>query len=189
LISRKSGLIAWWGCEMKSKAKKIITIWFSILIVITLLLPGCMVTDNNEPSPAEEVIFSFPNGAPPLNQEAELLCTAFSKGGLHYLKVWVDLPESLQLVSGALSWEGSISKEEATPTLRAVVKSVKTGRWEIKVHHYIPPEEAPGTVWGPGQTIYLLIDENKAEWGENKPWDAGLPSGSPSNYTPPPISP
>lgn len=173
-----------------SEKKRIVTIWFSILMVLTLLLPGCKSTNSTgDTSPDIDIKFSFPNGAPPLNQEAEFSCTINSVHNVRDFKVWAELPEALQLVSGESSWTGNITKGKNL-TMHTVVKSVKTGHWEIRVHAYAPPEELPTgfTIGAESYPIYVSISENKAEWGEYKPWDDILPSGPPSNYTPPPIS-
>jgi len=156
-----------------NKVKNIVTIWFSVLMVITLLLSGCTSNSTNEPSPPTEIKFSFLHGAPSLNTAAELMCGVITIGNGFSLKVLVDLPESLELVSGSLEWEGIIY-EGGNETIKAVVRAVKVGHWEIKVHGYIGSKES-----GFSFPIYISIEENKAEWAEYPPWYSKSTSSSP----------
>jgi hypothetical protein len=180
---------------------QILKLTITVLLAV-VILAGCMgngLTQNNqstisddEPTFGWELSFSFPNGAPTLNKEAELLCTVDlnvkSNGGR--LKVWVDLPEALQLVSGNLTWEGKVvgNPGDRVPTVKAIVKSVKSGNYVIRVHGYLP-ESSAVQFMPEGFPVFVAIAKDKSEWGINPPW--ALPPSMepiPSDYPTPPTA-
>lgn len=161
------------------------SLFMSAVIVITSLLSGC----NHEPLEPFYVDFSFPHGAPSLNHEAEILCIAKSTADLNNVHIWVVLPEGLKLISGVLDWNGNVTKDKECLTVQAIVKSVKTGRYEIIVHEAFPEEQLPGFIVQPdGYSVYISIGENKSEWGVTKPWE-GSTSPLPINVITSTISP
>lgn len=177
---------------MNNRIKQLRNSVIYLLIIFVLILSGCRPQETSptseqskplgEPSPTWQLSFSFPNGAPPLYSEAELLVTidhVINNGTIRPLKVWVVLPNALQLVSGNLTWEGSVTvtKGDRIPTVRAVVRSIKTGSWEIRVHHYFP--ESPDASLPEGIPVYLSISEDKAEWRLTSPYGSpALPSNN-----------
>lgn len=115
----------------------------------------------------------FPDGAPRLNQIALLVITVKA----NYMDatnmiVRVNLPEALELVSGELSWNGSVIKGDQVDVIKATVKSVKTGNWQIGIYKYVNPDEngfgADGEV-----PFYISISEDSAQWGKTPPWYKG----------------
>jgi hypothetical protein len=175
---------------------------FTISVVIITGCAGNGLSQNNqstisdyEPSSGWSIMFSFPSGAPALNQEAELLCSVKTDTNIKigYLNIWVVLPDGLELVSGDLSWEGSITAkpEDSISTVRSIVRSTQTGNWEIRVHGYLSPKEFPGITIGPeGYPVFITISKDKAEWGLNHPPGSPLPTWEtiPNNYPTPPTA-
>ena len=113
------------------------------ILPLAVLLTGCSHEPYDIDSPLGwEISFSFPHGAPPLNRNAETLCTLhtekfISKGNL---KVRVVLPDGLQLVSGHLEWQGDFDGnfETEIQIIKAKVRSAKVGNYEIRVCRYLP---------------------------------------------------
>ena len=138
--------------------------WVAVVTLVLLLslagIGGCAesVPKETPPAPPLTVDFSFPDGAPPLNQTAELICEVKNNYiAIRNMSVKVDLPEAFELVSGNLSWTGNISEGGEVEVIKAVVKAVKTGNWTIEVHKYVNPEEHGGfggTGWHP---VYVSI--------------------------------
>jgi hypothetical protein len=120
------------------------------------------------------VELSFPNGAPPLNTEAELVCIVKTPAmSAKNLGVSVSLPEALELVSGDLSWFGDVAEGDEVEIIRAVVRSVKTGNWTIELNRYLDPEENGGVGFQNPDPFYISISEDSAEWGTTPPWYKG----------------
>ena len=114
---------------------------------------------------------SFPDGAPPLNCEAELNCIVEARSlSIKDMSVEIRLPEALELVSGNLSWVGDIAKGEQSEVISAVVRAVQTGNWTIEVHKSLDPKEHGGIGGNFSHPIYISISEDSAEWGITPPW-------------------
>lgn len=142
-----------------------------LLVLLTTSLPAC---GGGAPSPPITVLLSFPDGAPPLNQEAELVCTVNTPAmSANNLSVSVNLPEALELVSGDLSWVGDVAEGDEVEIIRAVVRSVKTGNWTIELNRYLDPEENRGFGFQNPHPFYIAISEDSAEWGTTPPWQGG----------------
>ncbi len=126
---------------------------------------------------------SFPDGAPPLNHETELRCTVKTTyKTAQDISLTVILPEAFELVSGELSWTGDVPKNSEVSVIRAVVRSVKTGNWEIKIKSFIDP--AKHGYGGSGVfSIYASISGDTAQWGIFPPWNTYTP-GAPAPITP-----
>jgi hypothetical protein len=145
-----------------------------LLILIMLIASGCPQQSEQMPSPPITVELSFPDGAPPLNQEAELVCTVNTPvRSANNMSLSVNLPEALELVSGKLSWDGDVAKGEEAEVIRAVVRSVKTGNWTIELNRYLDPEENRGFGFQNPAPYYISISEDSAEWGITPPWYEG----------------
>lgn len=140
------------------------------------LAPGCAQFPPETP-PAEPITvhLSFPDGAPPLNQEAELIYIIKPDCILKNMNIEIRLPEGFELVSGELSWVGDITKGDEIEAIRAVVRAVKIGNWAIELRNSINPEEQGGFSMYPDwqDAIYVSVSEDSAEWGEYPPWYEG----------------
>ena len=146
--------------------------WVAVALTLVLLtslagVGGCGANGNSAPAPPVTVDLSFPDGAPPLGQTAELICKVESHIlDIKDMSIEIRLPEALELVSGDLSWIGNISEGDEVEVISAVVKSVKTGNWTIEISGYLDPEEHGGTeIHGSGPAIYVSISEDSAQWG------------------------
>jgi hypothetical protein len=178
---------------------------YAAVTISVIILAGCTgngLSQNNkstisddEPTKGWELSFSFPDGAPVLNQEAELLCSVDTDSNTRNislnLRVLVDLPEALQLVSGNLTWEGIIvaNPGEKIQTVKARVRSIKTGHYVIRIHGYLPENPPGGNFLPQGYGVFLSISNDKSEWGRNPPW--ALPPSMepiPSDYPTPPTA-
>jgi hypothetical protein len=142
-------------------------------MLLTSVATGCAPLDT-APAPSITVELSFPDGAPPLNQEAELICTVNALSlPVKNMSVSVNLPEALELVSGELSWLGDVAEGDEAEVIRAVVRSVKTGNWTIELNRYLDPEEHGWFGFHNPLPFYISISEDSAEWGITPPWQGG----------------
>ena len=120
------------------------------------------------------VELSFPEGAPPLNQTRELRCTikTLRIGIDPHVDINIQLPDGFELVSGELSWAGTVPEDSSIDVVSAVVKSIKVGNWTIDETHNIEVYSGPG-----GGRIYVAVSEDSAEWGKYPPWtrEGGYP--------------
>lgn len=153
--------------------------WAALAVSLVLLvgmagIGGCVWRPNIAPTEPVTVEVSFPHGAPPLGQTAELICIVKARAiSVRNMSLEISLPEALELAHGELSWTGNISEGDEVEVISAVVKAVKTGNWAIEVHSYFNPEEH-GFYGGDGwHTIYVSISEDSAEWGIYPPWYEG----------------
>jgi len=114
---------------------------------------------GSAPSPSLYIDIAFTDGAPPLNQIKELVCTINAPNTKIDVSVnlKVKLPEALELVSGQASWEGTIPAASSLVALKIQVKAVKTGSWIISA-----PYEAKPDSYGSGgkPEIYISISDN-----------------------------
>lgn len=142
-----------------------------LILLIMLSVVGCPQQSEQAPSSPITVDLSFPDGAPPLNQEAELVCTVRTPAmSAKNLGVSIDLPEALEVMSGNLSWSGDVAEGSEVEIIRAVVRSVKTGNWTIELNRYLDPEENGWFGFQNPYPIYISISEDLAEWGATPPW-------------------
>ena len=128
--------------------KSLILVLTSLCLLLALLAPGCGQLQQEPPpelttmpeatthggtAPAPPIIIdlSFPNGAPRLNEMAELRCVAKIHSYTTNLKVDVHLSDAFELVSGNLSWAGENPTGEIE-AIEAVVRSVQNGNWTIE---------------------------------------------------------
>lgn len=120
---------------------------------------------------------SFPQGAPRLNQTAELKCVVTVHQSSDNMTLKINLPEGLAMVSGDSSWSGSLyppgSKKEPTQNvkeLKAIVKAIKVGGWTIEAVVTTSPGNSWGCVEGGCKyPIYVLISDKSAVWSKH-PW-------------------
>ena len=153
-----------------------------LFLVMALLFGSCAkavippTTPPDEPSPPITVELSFPDGAPPLNQEAELICIVKAPAiSLKNMSVEIRLPEAFELVSGNLSWVGDINLGDEVEVISAIVKAIKIGNWAIELRTSIDPEEQGSFSMYPDwrDAIYVSVLEDSAEWGIYPPWYKG----------------
>jgi len=153
--------------------------WLTVALTLVLLvgmagISGCAWMPNTPPAPPFTLDLSFPDGAPPLGETAELVCVVKADGNLKNMSLEIDLPEAFEVVSGNLSWIGNISKSVETEVMRAVIRSVKTGNWTIELIGHLDPAENAGVgLNGPGPICYVSVSEDSAEWGKYPPWYKG----------------
>ena len=158
------------------KNKNYIKLGIAILL-LAALLSGCSKKPYSiEASLGWKVSFSFPQGAPPLNREADMLCTIDTDRNINKqdLKIWIILPDALRLVSGNLEWEGDFIGKPGykIPIVKARVRSEKVGNWEIKVCMYLPEgSQTLNDLLSRGYPVaYLSISENSANWRVTPPF-------------------
>jgi len=152
--------------------------------------PADSETTTGSLMPAIPVDLSFPNGAPRLNQGAELRITIMTPGS-EKVTVTTNLPDGLMLVSGSLSEQFEKTSAGDIKELKAIVKPVKVGNYTID-------STLSFISWDPTfvpkinhNYVYLSVSENSSEWGTLPPW---LPRGTlpvpitpiPENEAPPP---
>jgi hypothetical protein len=161
------------------KKEEMMKKWVTVAVSLVLLagmagISGCAWIPNTAPMEPFTGYLSFPDGAPPLGQTAELVYVVKAEAiSINNMSLRIDLPEAFELVSGDLSWTGDIPKGDEVEVIRAVVKSVETGNWTIEATGYLNPQENAG--WemdgsGPGPIGYVSISEGSAEWGRYPPW-------------------
>ena len=163
-----------------------------ILIVLFSILLGCIgcntgttnssptlnsatpsispIQPNSTPPPPITAEASFPDGAPALNQTAKLICKIKT---LHIpaqdVSINIVLPDGLELITGQLSWIGSVPKDSEIVVINTIVRSVQVGNWIITVDGYIDPQKH-GFGGNTHYDIYVSIAENSAKWGFTPPW-------------------
>jgi len=153
----------------------------SLVLLISLAsIGGCTgegstTPQETAPPPPFTVEVSFPDGAPPLGQTAELICVVEADWiSIQDMSLEINLPEAFELVSGSLSWTGSVPMGDEVEVMKAVVKSVKTGNWTIERTGYLDPKKNGGVGGtGSGPAIYVSVSEDSAEWGKYPPWYEG----------------
>jgi hypothetical protein len=127
-------------------------------------------------SPPLYVDLSFPNGAPRLNQVAELLY-AIRTPGSDNVTIVTDLPDGLVLVSGSLYQQLGSTSGGDIKELKITIKPIKTGEYVIKAKlYFIHWTKIPmvGPIdWIDGD-VYLSVSENSSQWGRAPYW---IPSG------------
>ena len=135
-----------------------------------LIVVGCPQQSAQAPAVPITVHLSFPDGAPPLNQQAELVCTVRTPAGFaKNMSLSINLPEALELVSVDLSWSGDVARGTEVEVIEAVVRSVKTGNWTVELVAYLDPDENGGFGISGSSYIYISISEDSAEWGIRPP--------------------
>jgi len=137
-----------------------------------------------------EVQVAFPDGAPPLNQTAELTCTIIThRLTMKDMNLEIVLPDGLELINGQLSWTGVPPVDGSIQIINAEVKSVELGNWIIEIPYHINPVE-PGGYGGDGKRlVYVSILEDSAEWNSRyPPWKTGTPTVDTSDLPPPPVT-
>lgn len=191
----------------------------TIGLFLVLLFPGCNSTKTQAstqqtstttltsqisqttgipPLQPISVDISFPNGAPSLNQTAQLKCVVKSSlKNESTLQLVIALPDAFQLISGDLSWQGVIPRESEIVAIDINIKSIKTGNWTINLYsHGISIPLGGYTVEGINP-IYIQVMENEAKWGTVPPWAGpttfptwdGTTTPIPPTVTQKPISP
>ena len=91
-------------------------------------LPG-----GGEPSPPYTLELSFPNGAPALNQVAELKGVVRNKNaGMIDVKIVVVLPDGFEFESGNITWSADSLPFGDTEVINAQLRAIRTGNWTIE---------------------------------------------------------
>ena len=161
--------------------KTLVSKTFIIVLVMIMLCAvtiTCSKLDKDEPTktmitePQGPVVMdcSFPGGAPPLNQTAELVyaINIFSHD-IKNMSFTINLPDAFQLINGDLTWAGDL-KEGDIKEISVFIKAVQAGNHEIKVITHID-REANGGYGGTGNySTYVTVAKDSAEWGTCPPW-------------------
>jgi len=141
--------------------------------------PTVPVSEKNiltPPSWPITVDLLFPNGAPPLNQQAELNCIIKAQSiSIKNMTVEIRLPEAFELVSGNLSWSGDINTGDELVAIRAGIRAVQIGNWAIEIRQSMNPEKQSAYSFYPDwrDGIYASIFEESARWGIYPLWYEG----------------
>ncbi len=106
--------------------------------------------------PISVTLSLFP--APPLNRAAELSCVVRTVFSASNVGVEVSLPEGFVLVSGVLSWRGSLPEGGKTE-LEATIRAVKIGNWTIEARAGYP---IGAGYYGEVARLYVSVSENSA---------------------------
>ena len=161
-----------------------------VIVILALLasafaLGGCSNKENRNIAPAvpTSAALSFPQGAPRLNQTAELRCVVKTPAlTADNVTVKINLPDGLELVSGALSAQFGTMSEGDMKELKAFIKPVKVGNYTIEAKLPLVSRR-PTFHPGPGlHYIYLSVSEKSAQWDIYPPW-------LPKKVPPPPVTP
>lgn len=151
------------------------------LLASSFALGGCggstqgnMTNAPQGPAPPVNLELSFPNGAPKLNQAAELRCVVKTPALIaDSVTVNINLPDGLELISGNLSAQFGTMSTGDVKELRAVIKPAKVGNYTIEAKLSLASLN-PTFHPGPGlYEIYLSVSESSAEWAVYPPWLKG----------------
>ena len=157
----------------------------SLLIALGLMFMVLVPSGCTEPSSTSEqstppttvsptnpliIRVEFPNGAPALDETAELTCTMVARYSHNYtINLNVELPDAFELVSGSLSWSGDKSGSGTFTLMNAQVKATKVGNWTITAKAHITTDS--GLDDGDHYVrAYVMVMEDSAAWGDVPPW-------------------
>jgi len=179
---------------MNRGIKRILVTLASICTALIILMSGCgtlLPAPTPEPPPAQStqsasekpptrgsepaspytLELSFPNGAPALNQVAELKVVAIQKTGVYNdVRIDVILPEGFELISGNLTWSADSLPHGDTEVINANIKATKTGNWTIEARVYAVKSNLVFPEGGAIHPIYVAVSEDSAEWGTTRFW-------------------
>ena len=159
-----------------------------ILMILVLILPGCnsLPTQSSQTQPTTSVSqtsgipptqsiyldIDFPNGAPPLNQAAQLKCTIKSPGKTidTSMNLKVKLPDAFQLVNGKLDWQGIVPPQSEVVAIDANIKAIEIGNWTIDIPFHYDTIPGSGDKGDGIENIYVAVMETSAQWGRVPPW-------------------
>jgi hypothetical protein len=153
--------------------------------------PSSTSTQANPPTTAvpaqpRTLKVEFPNGAPALDQTAELTCTmVVSTWDDFTIDLNVKLPDAFELVSGSLSWSGDISGGGTFTLVSAQVKATKVGYFNIYAKAYIARDYYPtddGYMYS--RTVDVIVTEDSAVWGYGLPRSNSEPGVVPIRQVP-----
>ena len=165
------GLILFSGCSAPIETTRTETLLPTTGQPIVSLPPASTVQDPKiPPATPIEITIEFPNGAPALNQVAELTCIIVNHEVLmKEMSLEIVLPDGLLLVSGQLSWVGRLPEGYFVQAINAKIKAIQVGNWTATVKRHINVI-APGGFNGDGiGLIYVLVSDNSAKWSTTRP--------------------
>ncbi|MFH1383240.1 MAG: hypothetical protein ABIH70_10205 [Chloroflexota bacterium] len=168
--------------ERAGRRPNLLTVPITIILILTFLagctkapaqplpIPPSSVNFGDEPAPPYTLELSFPNGAPALNQVAELKGVIKNKNvEMVGVNILASLPEGFELISGNISWSANSLPYGDTEVISAQLKAIKTGNWTIEVR--LNEGNSVGYPEGGARhPIYVSVQENSAEWGVYPPW-------------------
>jgi hypothetical protein len=161
---------------MKHMKKTVLFLFLALMMMVFLSACGGAEKAAVSTTPAPEatsdapvkVEFSFPDGAPKLNNSSAFTCTITNNEPAEKkMSVTVNAPETaFKLESGSLSWNGTVPANSQTTVVQVMLKSFHTGHWQIDASYHID-----GSSGGDfATTIYVLLGMNSSEWGTTPPW-------------------
>jgi hypothetical protein len=172
---------------MKSTRNNLQNVIFCLFLATILTLTACgtntpkttigTLTRQTTNVPLEEpilIVLSFPDGAPSLNQTAELSCVIKSPG-MDSINTKIDLnvvlPDAFQLISGDLSWHGIVLGKSEIEVINVKIKSIKTGNFTINVLDHVV-DNGSGFGGDGTNTLYVAVSNTSAKWDTIPPWAA-----------------
>jgi hypothetical protein len=157
---------------MKSNMGKIAITFISIILLLTIFLPGC---GSRASSHVLQPKLSFAE-LPILNKPVQLTAVLSLLQGYnhdaHDVSAQIILPDGFEKIEGDLEWHGDI-KYGTTKTLTATVKSVKTGNWEILCKAYFDP--SPDQHLGDTVSLYVIVSQSGATVSDRRPHEPTSP--------------
>ncbi|MDD5311423.1 MAG: hypothetical protein PHO26_00110 [Dehalococcoidia bacterium] len=112
--------------------------------------------------------YSFINGAPRLNEAAELRFLIKPDCKMNNVSIRINLPDGFELISGDLEWSGDII---GVMELAPVVRAVKYGDYEIETLFSYPDQREMGISGRANKVyIYALVDKDSSKWGREPSW-------------------
>ena len=149
---------------MKKREKKSLASVIVIIASLVLLLPGCQRSAARMPIEANLSFSESPVLGKPVQVTATLnLVKDYFKEVVREVDVKITLSEGFQLLDGNLEWKGDIQRNQ-TYTLRATVRTIKTGTWQIGVNAW---GEADGVNGFTG--LYVTVSEKRAIVSDRPP--------------------
>jgi len=140
-------------------------------LVVILLMAGCTAipakptpTLLGKPEPPLEVDLSL-SGKPLLGSTQTMTFTVKPLIEAPNASITITLPAEIELVSGALTWQGELSKEEETQ-FPIQVRIAATGYYRILATADFTP--GPGVRYWNGSLLYFVVD-GTAGWAGKQP--------------------
>ena len=149
---------------MKTVSAKSVIILALLLVLLTVLFPGCI--GDGAPSPPIKAQLSF-SELPLLNKTVQLTATfrlqEWEEHDARDVTARIILSEGFEKIDGELEWKGDFIRGN-TYTLVATVKAVKTGDWTIEARASYSPGE--GSYLGGYTALYVSVSEENTTVSE-----------------------
>jgi len=136
----------------------------SLAMLASLFGLGGCGTEGNTTNDTAALLYiesSFPSGAPGLNQAAELKCLLkTSVADTNNVKISIDLPDGLELVSGTLSAQFATISKGNVKEVKAIIKPTKVGDYAIEVRFSHGSQYTNSGLYN----IYLYVTGESSNW-------------------------